>query len=512
MDQLSSIPLPKLLIFIVAYQAESTIGDVLRRIPANRLMCDYHVELLIIDDASSDRTFARSIQERETGNYVLPVHVLYNPDNQGYGGNQKIGFHYAIKNSFDYVALIHGDGQYAPERLPELVCPLNDAAADAVFGSRMMVRGSAHKGGMPLYKYVGNKILTWLQNWLLNSHLSEFHSGYRLYSTAALKRIPFDLNSNDFHFDTEIIIQLMIAQQRIKELPISTHYGDETCRVNGMKYAWQVIVATLKSHVQQYGIFYDKKFDCAPGLFQSGHYPLKLEYLSAQSLTICEIFPGARVLDIGCTGSYVGAALRKKSCKVTGIDRHPLAKDLTLDAFSRADLNHCELPDGRNFDYFIMLDVIEHLHSPEEFIGRLKLASRFSPDLKLIVSMGNVAFFLQRLMLLFGQFNYGTRGILDQTHTRLFTFASIRNIFAQGGFDLIEEKGLPAPFPLAVKNRRVANILLTINTVLIWFSKTLFAYQIFMVVKPRPSLDYLLQSAVELSDRKVAAITSSDGA
>ncbi len=95
--------------------------------------------------------------------------MLFNPVNQGYGGNQKIGYHYALERGFDFVALVHGDGQYAPEKLPELVRPLRDGEADAVFGSRMMERGAALRGGMPLYKFVGKQILTTFQNWMLRT-------------------------------------------------------------------------------------------------------------------------------------------------------------------------------------------------------------------------------------------------------------------------------------------------------------------------------------------------------
>jgi glycosyltransferase involved in cell wall biosynthesis len=124
--------------------------------------------------------------------------VLYNPVNQGYGGNQKIGYHYAIENGFDFVALLHGDGQYAPEMLGALTEPLRQGEADAVFGSRMLVRGDALKGGMPLYKFLGNRILTSVQNRLLGTKLSEFHSGYRVYRVSAIKALPFDRNSNVF--------------------------------------------------------------------------------------------------------------------------------------------------------------------------------------------------------------------------------------------------------------------------------------------------------------------------
>ncbi len=173
---------PRVLIFVVAYNAERTIQSVLQRIPES--LSQYHTEILIIDDSSKDQTFQ---QAREMAYTRFPLTVLFNPVNQGYGGNQKIGFHYAIEKGFDVVALVHGDGQYAPERLPDLLLPLLSGEADAVFGSRMTERGDALRGGMPLYKYVGNKILTTIQNSLLHSNLSEFHSGYRLYSVEALK-------------------------------------------------------------------------------------------------------------------------------------------------------------------------------------------------------------------------------------------------------------------------------------------------------------------------------------
>src|SRR5205807_9135355 len=128
--------------------------------------------------------------------------------------------------------------------------------------------GAALKGGMPLYKYVGNKILTWIQNRVLRTSLSEFHSGYRLYSVAALQSLPFDRNTDDFHFDTEILIQHFRAGWRIKEVPIATYYGDEICNVNGLKYAFNVVKSSLVSRAQDFGILYDRKFD-VNGRFES---------------------------------------------------------------------------------------------------------------------------------------------------------------------------------------------------------------------------------------------------
>src|SRR5438309_4393223 len=146
----------RILIFVVAYNAEKTIDSVLDRIP--EALRSRNVEVLIIDDSSKDRTFQMGLKrEDRAGDFRITI--LRTPENQGYGGNQKLGYRYAIEHGFDVVALLHGDGQYAPEKLPALLDPLLNGEADAVFGSRMMEVGGALRGGMPLYKWLGNKVL-----------------------------------------------------------------------------------------------------------------------------------------------------------------------------------------------------------------------------------------------------------------------------------------------------------------------------------------------------------------
>ena len=500
---------PRLLVFIVAYHAERTIEPTLRRIPP-RLLEDFDVEVLLIDDGSSDKTFDRGEEVRRAETLPFALTVLFNPVNQGYGGNQKIGFHYAIEHGFDFVALIHGDGQYAPECLPELLQPLVSGDADAVFGSRMLRKGAARVGGMPLYKYVGNRILTTIENRLLRSSLSEFHSGYRVYSTAALRRIPFHLNTNVFHFDTEIIIQLMIAGMRIAEVPIPTYYGDEICRVNGIKYAKDVLLACVKARAQELSLFYDRRFDCPPA--SSSHYQPKLDFRSTHTLALEYVPAGSRVLDIGCGGGHLAQALHERGCHITGLDIAAPAGPVAMDAFHAHDLNQAPFPlDLRDFDCVVMLDVIEHLQSPERFIDEFLAAASRNPNLKVIVSTGNVAFGVVRLMLLFGQFNYGKRGILDLTHTRLFTFGAFRRLFEQSGFTVLEMRGVPVPFPLAVGNGALGRFLLRTNALLIHLSRSVFAYQIFAVVQPKPTLAYLLDSAQRESGLRSAALGSPAG-
>ena len=493
----------RVLIFIVAYNAERTIQNVIQRIPA--ALAEHDTEILIIDDSSHDRTFEAAHACAAQGGRQLPITVLVTPVNQGYGGNQKIGYLYAIRKKFDVVALLHGDGQYAPEMLPDLLEPLLEGAAEAVFGSRMMSRFGALKRGMPLYKYVGNKVLTRIQNWLLRSSLSEFHSGYRLFSVRALERIPFELNTNDFHFDTEIIIQFLRASLRIMELPIPTYYGDEISYVNVVKYGLNVLKASLHARLQDFGLFYDRKFHLAVRAEDRPQYQPKLGFESSHTLALEWVPPGSRVLDVGSASGSLSRALKAKGCGVTAIDKIPISDATAPDRFMQGDLDQCTFShDVGAYDHVLLLDVIEHLGSPEVFVERLRTSRMWAKDATVIATTGNVAFFITRFMLLLGYFNYGTRGILDLTHRRLFTFSTFTKLFEQAGYRVDETRGIPAPFPLALGNAWLARVLLTANKALIRLSKAMFSYQIFLVARPMPTLDWLLERTLQVSEDRIA--------
>ena len=222
-------------ILIVTYNALTTLSRVLKRIPPS--VWRNVEEVVVFDDASQDATFELAVGIKAVRD-IPKLKVIKHPKNLGYGGNQKAGYRYFIEKGFDVCVLLHGDGQYAPEFLVRMYRPLVNGEADGVFGSRMMRDfGGPLKGGMPIYKYVGNRILTTYENWALGMNLTEFHSGYRAYSLQALSHIDFSSMTDDFHFDTEIIIELHHHHFRIKEVPIPTFYGDEICYVNGMKYA-----------------------------------------------------------------------------------------------------------------------------------------------------------------------------------------------------------------------------------------------------------------------------------
>jgi len=246
----------KIMILVVAYNAQSTIVEVLDRIPKE--IWERAEEIVVADDASQDRTTEiaeRYKKDKKKKNLTVVKHKV----NKRYGGNQKWGYNYAIEKGYDIVVLVHGDAQYAPEEIPKLVRPIEEDKADFIFGSRMT--GNPLKGNMPLHKFFGNKFLTAVENLVLGTRLSEFHSGFRLYSCHALKKIPFNLCSDDYYFDSEIIIQLVMAKQRIGELTIPTRYANEISYVNVINYGLNILRVLGQHSLHKFGIRKYRKFD-----------------------------------------------------------------------------------------------------------------------------------------------------------------------------------------------------------------------------------------------------------
>jgi glycosyltransferase involved in cell wall biosynthesis len=497
----------RLLVFVIAYRAEKTLTWVLSRIPGS-IFQTFDCEILVVDDASTDRTFEIGHEWKEE-HPEIRMTVLRNDYNQGYGGNQKVGYTYAIENGFDFVAMVHGDGQYAPEELPRLMQPLATGQADVVLGSRMMEKGAARRGGMPLYKYVGNRVLTKLQNFLLQANLSEYHSGFRLFSVEALKALPFHLNTNDFHFDTEIIIQFLNGGFRIVELPIPTYYGDEICYVDGVRYAKEVMHATLRNTAHRAGFLYQRRFDVGAG--DNRHYELKLGYASTHSWALAAVPNGASVIDIGAGPGGMARELARKGCTVAVVDQFSPGMPVEDIRVFRQDLDAPLTFDVTPYQYLLLLDIVEHLHSPEDFLERLR--RQFTHERKtLILTTANVAFVIQRLMLLAGQFNYGKQGILDRTHTRLLSFRSTRHLLRDSGFRIKSLRGVPAPFPKVLGNGRLARFAVKANLALIKLSKPLFSYQIYVEAESTPDVSFVLRDTQQKSAERAPKLRLAKGA
>ena len=209
----------KIIAVFPAYNAEKTLKQTLDDIPKG-----WVDEIILVDDASTDDTV---ILSRSLG-----IKTFAHQKNIGYGGNQKTCYQKALEAGADIVVMVHPDHQYDPSNIPQAVLPIIYNEADAVFGSRMMILRQARKGGMPLWKYAANIFLTKLANFILRAKLTEYHSGFRAYSKKALEVLPFERNSNNFIFDTEIIIQLLNYKFRIKEIPIPTRYFKNASTIN----------------------------------------------------------------------------------------------------------------------------------------------------------------------------------------------------------------------------------------------------------------------------------------
>jgi 2-polyprenyl-3-methyl-5-hydroxy-6-metoxy-1,4-benzoquinol methylase len=432
-------------ILIVTFNAVGTLAKVLRRISPH--VWGNVEEIAVFDDASQDATYELAVGLKAVAR--LPkLTVLKHPANLGYGGNQKAGYRYFIDRGFDIVVLLHGDGQYAPEILASLYHPLVTGEADAVFGSRMMkAYGGSLKGGMPLYKYVGNRILSTFENAALGLRLTEFHSGYRAYSLDALRQIDFTHMTDDFHFDTEIIIKLHHQNFHILETPIPTYYGQEICYVNGMKYAGNVVRAVWRYKRTS------RSSVCFPEFREYFvRYPIKRSRYSSHDYARRMVGTSQDVLDIGCGEGHFALELADHGNRITGVDALPEAAH--AGAFRRyfsVELEEgldtvIKALQGERFGRILLLDVLEHLRGSARILNQCH--ELLDPQGLVIVSLPNVANITVRAMLLFGRFNYTERGILDKTHVRFFTRKTARAFVEKQGFRIAAEKATVMPLEL----------------------------------------------------------------
>jgi glycosyltransferase involved in cell wall biosynthesis len=467
-------------IVVVAYNAASTLAAVLDRLP--RSVCERVAEVVVCDDASSDCTYIVGKEYQAASE--LPLTVIRRPQNLGYGGNQKAAYRWALDHNLDIVVLLHGDGQYAPEVMEDLLRPFENIECDAVFGSRMMDTGSARIGGMPLYKYVGNRILSKFSNAATGLSLTEWHSGYRAYRTNALSDIPFESNSNGFDFDTEIILQLLEAKKKIVEVPIPTYYGNEICYVNGMGYAKDVVRDVLRYRVHKMG------FGSGEMAFADDGYELKL-MANSSHLKLINWLSGVspkRILDLGCSTGRLGESLRAEGHTVIGVDTEKLeGVGKRLDGFVEADLNF-GVPDevGRDFDVIIGADVFEHVMDPEALLRQLK--DFLSPRGMVMASVPNVSHWYPRLRVVTGSFDYERRGVFDSGHLRFFTRKSFERMAERAGMRVrrCSNSGLPVEVTArgGPSPSRLMKTIGAIDRIGLALSPNAFSYQFLFELEP----------------------------
>ena len=221
----------KVIVVMPAYNAAETLVDTYKRIPPNEVD-----RVILVDDGSIDETVAVAED--------LDLELIVHPHNAGYGANQKTCYIEALRQGAEIVIMLHPDGQYDPNIIPQMITAIYEGRGDFVLGSRFLPPASALSGGMPRYKFWANRFLTTIENLVMRTHLSECHTGYRAYSRRLLETVPFLRNSNNFVFDTEMIFQSHHFGFHFAEVPVTTRYFNEASSISfwaSMQYGFSTL-------------------------------------------------------------------------------------------------------------------------------------------------------------------------------------------------------------------------------------------------------------------------------
>ena len=239
----------KITIVMPAYNAALTLEKTYYALPEGS-----YDQIILVDDASSDNTLEVASK--------LNIKAIRHRKNRGYGGNQKTCYAKALEEGAEIVVMLHPDYQYDPTIAKHIVQPILRGEADVVLASRML--GAPLKGGMPVYKFIANRFLTWIENVALGTQFSEFHTGYRAYTRHALESVNFEANSENFVFDNEILVQFVIKKMRFKEIPVSTRYSFDSSSVSfkaGVVYGFSILRTIVKYLLFRWGIVKYKQFN-----------------------------------------------------------------------------------------------------------------------------------------------------------------------------------------------------------------------------------------------------------
>jgi glycosyltransferase involved in cell wall biosynthesis len=242
---------PKVIVVMPAYNAAKTL-----RITYNAIPIDQVDRVILVDDGSTDETLKIAKE--------LKLEIFVHSRNFGYGGNQKTCYTEALKAGADIVVMLHPDYQYDPTLLPNLVAPIEAGEADVVLGSRFL-RRNVLKQGMPWWKYISNRFLTGVENFVLGLELSEYHTGYRAYSRQVLEEVPFLLNSDKFVFDQEMLVEAVHMGFRIQEVSVPTRYFAEASSasfVTSVVYGLSILLLLSRFLLHRMSLLDLKQFEC----------------------------------------------------------------------------------------------------------------------------------------------------------------------------------------------------------------------------------------------------------
>lgn len=447
------------MLIVLAHSSDrGALARLLARIPAD--LAPLFAEIAVLCDGEQD-----SLPPEPVVRLGLPnLRWRANPRRYGYGGRRKVAFEYALEHGFDQVLLLDEDDEEAPSHLAAVWAPAVLEGAEVVVGSPIDVR-------------FDRRVNAFLLDRILGLHLSGWGSSLRIYACAMLRRIPYALDSDEERFDTEILIQCRALGVAIREVLLP----EKRSRAGSLGAALAYRLHQL--HLARNGAFL---------VDRDVHYTLKHSPYGSHMQVLQAIGPGTRVLDLGCSQGLLAKALRAKDVRIVGVDIGPperVSRD--LEAYHRRDLEQpLEIPEERVFDYVVLSDVIEHVKERQQL---LRSARRYlKPDGRLLISTPNIAIWFYRLSLLAGRFEYGPRGVLDETHVHLFTRATFRREVERGGFRIRAERVTSLPFEVVFESTGQSRLVAGLSYLYhlcarVW--PKMFAYQFLLEAEVTTLLD-----------------------
>jgi 2-polyprenyl-3-methyl-5-hydroxy-6-metoxy-1,4-benzoquinol methylase len=386
-----------------------------------------------------------------------------------HGQRRKVAYEYALQHGFDFVAVLRPDDRHPPERLGELL--------DAALGGAQLVV-AARRG-----RARGRSLL----DRVLALDLGDWASPYRVLACSALRRVPFHLNQDGRGFDTELAIQFRALGARLAAVECDLEGDSSFSPSEALRTAFGYRAHQL--HLTRDGKWF---------VDRDVRYTLKSHASSSHAQVLDAIRPGALVLDLGCSQGVLAAPLARKGVQVVGVDvRSPAEVSLALARYYQHDLEQpLAIPEGRVFDYVVCSDVIEHVLRRAELLASVR--RYLKPDGRLLISTPNIAIWFYRLSLLVGRFEYGPRGVLDETHVHLFTRATFRREIESAAFRIVRERVTALPFEVVFESTgrsAVVSALASLYHLAARLWPTLFAYQFLLEAEVGTLLDPERRSA-----------------
>jgi len=466
---------PRVGLFLFGCFDADTVRRTIGGIPAD-LHPRLH-EVVVMDDRAGAADLPGLV--RGDASAKLDVVVHRNPREHGFGGARKAAFEYARLRRLDWAICLRADVDPPLQALHPLLDALRASPDTLLLASRTVGGSVAGRAERPLWRRIAHGLWSGLLNRTLGLRIADYGTSFRAVPTSILERVPYLVNADDRQFDVQLLIQCRALGAPVREVPVAPGWNESRAPGEGLQHALRSLGTAVGYRLHQLHLIRRGRYFVDEGV----HYTLKHSEAGSHMQIVGAIEPGSRVLDLGCSQGLLAAPLAGKGVSVVGVDvRAPDEVAIGLAEYYQRDLEEpLELPTGRSFDYVVCSDVIEHLRGRTEL---LRSARRYLREGgRLIISTPNVALWFYRLSLLIGRFEYGPRGVLDETHVHLFTRASFRRLVEKAGFHVVQERVTALPFEVVFESTGRSRLVRSVSRIYHALARLwpgLFAYQIIL--------------------------------